>query len=244
MDKQYELKHHRLEETNWWFRGRRDMIVRLLFSLNIPRDAHVLDVGCAGGSLLKYLESLGFIHTYGIDLSDAAIARCKYKGLNILKMDATQTRFQEQFFDVIIASDVLEHIQEQHAALAEWYRILKRGGLLVIFVPAFSLLWSRHDEVLHHYRRYSAPTFREVLRKAHFRIIRLSYWNCSLFFPISFIRLLQHFIIRERSDKDQLYELPQILNQCLIALLKLENWILQKFNFSFGVSLFAVAKKE
>ena len=109
MKKLYEIKYHLLEEKHWWFKGRRDIIFRLIKNLN--KKSKILEIGCSGGPLLKFLNKHGFNNTFGIDISKDAILYCKKKGLeNVFFMDGTKTKFKNNFFDLIISSDSLEHI--------------------------------------------------------------------------------------------------------------------------------------
>jgi len=237
MDKDYEMKHHALEEINWWFRARRDMIARLVHDLS--KNARILDVGCAGGSLLKSLGELGFANSYGIDLSENAVKACHACGLgNVFHRSGEQTGFPDSHFDLVIASDVLEHIVDGEAVLQEWNRILRPGGRIIVFVPAFGFLWSGHDETVHHQRRYSKMALWQAARESGLEVSRLSYWNVALFFPTAAFRLL----FKDRKG-DWLYRLPFLLNELLAAMVGFENLILLHCDSPVGVSLFIVAKK-
>jgi SAM-dependent methyltransferase len=244
MNRAYELKFHMLEENHWWFEARRDMIVRLL--KRVDKQAKILDVGCSGGLLIRALRKIGYRNVQGIDISGDAIDLCKRTDIpDVQVMDAAKLKFENEQFDVVIASDLLEHVKEEETALSEWHRILKPGGKLIVFVPAFGFLWSEHDEANQHYRRYSKSRLVGVLEKAHFEIDRSSYWNFLLFFPTTLIRLLQTILLRgKRSEGDQLIELGSAVNKCLTYLIKTENIILSVVNLPVGVSVFAMTRKE
>ena len=245
MDKSYELKYHRLEETQWWFVSRRDILLKLIEQSNFGKDARILEIGCSGGPLLKILKEAGYTHAYGIDISEKAIDLCKRREIdNAMLMDGTKTRFGDNEFDIVISSDVLEHIEDEASALSEWHRILKPDGKLIVFVPAFNFLWSGHDEVNLHYRRYSKSQLTERSGKAGFEIDKNSYWNFTLFFPAALIRLSQRLFRRKTGKpKGQLYDLNPVVNKCLVVLLRCENWFLNFFNFPVGVSVFVVCRK-
>ena len=244
MDKSYELKYHKLEEDYWWFVGHRDIIYKLIN--NYDKNAKILEIGCASGSLLKLLEIKGFKNIYGIDISEEAIKLCKKKGIrNCYVMDAVNMKFKDEEFDLIIAADVLEHIKDHSIALNEWKRVLKKNGKMIVFVPAFKFLWSDHDDINHHYRRYSKGELVKALNDSNFNIIRSSYWNFFLFFPVGLFRILKRsFKIRNKNEKkDQLYELNPFINKIFIGLLKFENSLIMMLNFPIGVSVFVIAKK-
>ncbi len=237
MEKAYELKRHRLEADYWLFKARREIIFRLIQKIEGKPHPRILDVGCGGGGLIKFLERKEFKKIFGIDISGRAVERCKKRGIkDVFVEDGAETKFDDKMFNIIIADNVLEHIKDENAALNEWNRILKKNGRLIVFVPAFSFLWSQHDERCHHYRRYSQSALIKTLEKANFEVERSSYWNFSLFFPISLVKISQ--------QRDQLYELNPVVNRLLIQLLKFENWLLGRLNFPVGVSVFGVARKK
>lgn len=243
MDKEYELKYHLNEEKNWWFVARRNAILAMVKDYN--RDIKILDIGCAGGPLLKELMEAGFKNVYGIDFSEAAIDLCKKRNLeNVFVMDAHQPEFEGETFDLVIASDCLEHLKDDETALSQWNRILKKEGQAIIFVPAFQFLWSTHDEVNQHFRRYTKENLNKKIEHAGFNIIGSSYWNFFLFFPVTIIRTLQSaFKPKKNSASGQIAELNPVLNWFLIFFFKFENFIFKKIGFPFGVSVFSIAKK-
>lgn len=244
MEKAYESKRHRLEANYWLFKAKRDIVSKLVQALNDKTDSRILDVGCAGGYLMRFLEKMGFGEISGIDISDSAVAICKKKGVkNVMTADCTKTSFKNSMFDIVTAIDILEHVKDEKAALNEWRRILKKNGRLIVFAPAFTFLWSQHDEICHHYRRYSRSTLINTLKKVNFTIERSSYWNFSLFFPASLIKIFQRIFLKNHKS-DQLYELNPLVNKLLIYLLKFENLLLKRLDFPVGLSVFVIARKE
>jgi ubiquinone/menaquinone biosynthesis C-methylase UbiE len=240
MDKDYELKHHKLEEDNWWFKTRREITLDLIQKNKGNKSSKILDIGCAGGHLLNFLKKRGFKNLYGVDISETAIKETKSKGIqNATVQDSINTNFKENTFDFIIASDILEHIKEDSKAIEEYQRILKKGGKLIVFVPAFRFLWSEHDEICHHFRRYKKQELKELISNK-LQIKRISFWNFTLFPIISIVKII-YSIINKKSD--QLYKTNPISNKILYYLLKTENQILKKINFPFGISLFCLSEK-
>ncbi|HLD03037.1 MAG TPA: class I SAM-dependent methyltransferase [Candidatus Nanoarchaeia archaeon] len=240
MDVSYEEKYHQLEESYWWFKARRHFILDLLKGEN--KNSRILELGCSGGQLLTDLESLGFKNVHGLDISNSAIQLCRKRGLKSVQVcDAAKTKFRNSEFDIVIASDILEHIKDERKGLSEWSRILKKNGKLIIFVPAFNSLWSRHDDLNQHYRRYSRKQLLSSLRNQAFLIEESSYWNFFMFIPVALLRLAQKII--PSNSTDDLYTINPIVNNLLICLLKLENFLLKFMKFPFGISAFAIAKK-
>jgi SAM-dependent methyltransferase len=243
VNRTYEAKYHLQEERNWWFEARRDLVIKLL--QHTDHNSKILEIGCSGGPFIRTLNAHGYRDVYGIDISKDAVDLCRTRGMrNIAVMDATRLGFKDGEFDAVIASDVLEHIQDEDLALSECNRILKPAGKLIVFVPAFEFLWSKHDEANHHYRRYSKFRLVRGLADANFEVSRSSYWNLFLFFPACLVRLLQRIQWRQNRKGDQLFELNSLLNELLIRLLKAENAILSLINFPVGVSVFAIAGKR
>jgi ubiquinone/menaquinone biosynthesis C-methylase UbiE len=245
MNKNYESKYHLLEENYWWFKSRRQIIYQLIQELNIKKDAKILEIGCSGGALIRFLNKKGFNETYGIDISEDAIKICKKRKIqNVNTMDARNIKFTNNKFDLIIASDIIEHIKEDKSALLEWNRILNVNGKMIIFAPAFNYLWSNHDTINRHYRRYNKKSFLKILNETNFQVNRISYWNFTIFFPILGLQILQKNLRLNFQKKDRLYKINPIINKLLILLLKIEKKYLHYLNFPIGVSIFAVCKKN
>ncbi|MDQ6808329.1 MAG: methyltransferase domain-containing protein, partial [Verrucomicrobiota bacterium] len=160
-------------------------------------------------------------------------------------MDGARLSYADESFDLIAASDVLEHISSADAALREWFRVLASGSKLIVFVPAFQCLWSSHDVANHHQRRYSAGELRRSLREAGFRVERLSYWNGLLTLPgIAFNGLKRLFPTSTRSRATGGLVQPfKPINELLFQTISLENWALRYIDLPFGTSVFVVDSK-
>jgi 2-polyprenyl-3-methyl-5-hydroxy-6-metoxy-1,4-benzoquinol methylase len=244
MDLKYEIKYHKLEENYWWFKSRRNFILQLLDKHNIGKGDRILEIGCSGGPLIKNLESKGFSFVTGIDVSEKAITVAKSRGLsNVHVMDGANLDYPNEFFEVVIASDILEHIKEDKNALKEWTRVLKPNGLLLLFVPAHKFLWSTHDELNNHYRRYTKKELLYLMKGCNFKVKNTSYWNFALFFPITILRLLQRLQRKSKSNSDQLYKVSTLINNALVLLLTIEHKILSKINLPIGISILVEGKK-
>ncbi|HEX8425815.1 class I SAM-dependent methyltransferase [Hymenobacter sp.] len=245
MNIEYEIKYHQIEESYWWFQARRDMVFRLVQDLKLATDAPILEIGCSGGPLLQRLRSTGYTNLTGIDVSEAGIAVAERRGIpNVSCMDGANLTFHNASFDLVVASDVLEHIEDEAQALREWARVLRPGGRLLIFVPAFQFLWGKHDIINQHFRRYTANQLATAMQAAGLEVSRGSYWNVSLFFPTAVVRLLKRILPKTNaSASDDLFSAPPLINSLLTGFIKAENSILQTVNAPVGVSVFALAKK-
>ena len=243
MEKDFEKKYHDVETDHWWFKSRRKYLIDLL--KDAPKTSKILDIGCSSGIFLKDLEKLGFNpeNLFGIDISEIAIARCQANGIqNCFVMDAQNITLTESF-NIIIASDCLEHLQDDKKALKNWKSVLKIGGLMYVFVPAFMSLWSYHDEVNMHYRRYTNAELKSKLATENLEIIKSSYWNFFLFLPVYGFRKQKTFFQNNKKDVNDISIGNPLINGTLYQLVIFENKLLKVLNFPFGVSTFCIAKR-
>ncbi len=246
MKRNFESLYHFLEERHWWFVGRREIISKLVKQISPERkDIKILEIGCSGGPLLNLLLSQGYSQVFGIDVSRKAIKICKERGLkNVFLMDGAQPHFNNEEFDLIVASDVLEHIKDDEKAVSEWKRILKKKGFIICFVPALKVLWSEHDENNEHYRRYIKRGLEYVFEVNNLSVIRSSYWNTTLFLPTVFYRFLSRASFFKLFSGNQLKESNFLLDFLLKRLLRMENYLLTLgFNYPIGISVFVIAQK-
>ncbi|MTE26757.1 class I SAM-dependent methyltransferase [Winogradskyella ouciana] len=244
MDKDYEKKYHELEDSHFWFKSRRNFIIQLLKNEN--KNSKILDVGCSSGLLLMQLVKNGFDkkNLYGIDISEEAIENCRKNNLNNCFVMSGENIALNQDFDIIIASDCLEHIENDNDALKNWKQNLKENGKLYVFVPAFMNLWSNHDVVNMHFRRYTENKLTKMAIKCHLKIKKSGYWNITLFIPLYIIRKINKLFLTKKlkQTKGDLYHIG-VLNKPLLMLLNLENKILKYFKFPFGISTYIIAEK-
>jgi trans-aconitate methyltransferase len=193
--------------------------------------------------LLNELISDGFNpeNLFGIDVSEKAIANAKTNGLkNVFVMDAQEITLDKKF-DVIIASDCLEHLAKDEKALQNWYNLLAKTGQIMVFVPAFMSLWSQHDEVNLHYRRYTLSQLKSKMQAAGFSITKASYWNFLLLFPVYIARKLTRYSKKKKTTGD-LEGIPTA-NGILYNIIRLENSLLRNVSLPIGISTFCIARK-
>jgi SAM-dependent methyltransferase len=228
----------RLEETHWWFVGKRILVESALASVPSGR---ALDVGCGTGGVLASLRSRW--RTVGTDVSRAALAHSRRRGLDAL-VDAAAERlpFRRGCFALVSALDVIEHADDDRAVLAEMRAVLADDGTLLISVPAFPALWSTHDEALGHRRRYTPRALRDAVEDAGFSVVRMTYTNVAIFPAAAAVRLLGR-LRRSRAVSDvDMFPLPGPLNRLMIALYRLEARVMRWVRLPFGVSLLCLAR--
>ena len=208
------------------------------------RDASVtlriLDVGCGTGANLEMLSQFG--NAEGVDVSDDALEFCKRKGLTAQKGLAEQLPFVDESFDITTALDVVEHLDDDVAGLQEMFRVTKKGGHSLIFVPAFMWLWGVQDDISHHRIRYTKKQIIERVERAGFTVERATYANFTFFTPILAGRTLMRVTgIKPESENNVNVS---ALNGFFGKLFSSERFWLKNFDFPFGVSIVLTASKS
>ncbi len=229
MESSYEEIYAVAEERHPWFVARRELFASLAGE---NRSDGVLDVGCGTGIFLAYLKTLGFEHLAGVETSHNLRAKFRDPAIELF------SELPDRSYDVIFMLDVLEHIEDDRGMLAEIVKTLKPGGRFYASVPAHPFLWSHHDEINLHRRRYRRRELQHKLLAAGFRLHKLSYWNMSGLLPTCLARWLR--LGEDSTD----FELGNPLALGLYGgALRLENRLLMHLSLPMGVSLIAVAER-
>ena len=239
---EYE-RMYEAEQVSWWFRARRRILSDVIGRLSLPSDTQIVDIGCGTGGNLPMLEAYGEVTGVEYSPTGAQFARTRTES-QIVEGSATQTSLENGSFDLATMLDVLEHLEDDKAGLDEVYRVLKPGGHFVFTVPAFMMLWSAHDEALHHYRRYRRPELNHKLAEAGFGVDWISYYNTSLFPPVAAVRLARKLIGGGEASADGVEVPPKPINAMLEGLFAVERHVVGRFRLPFGVSLIGVARKD
>lgn len=231
-----------IQKKHWWFVTRKNIVLDFVDRF-LPKDDQVkiLDIGCGSGLMLNDLEKVG--QTFGMDMSDEAISFSKEIFGGTVEKGALpdQVPYQEDFFDLITALDVIEHIDDDVGSISAIRALLVPGGKCIFTVPAYMFLWSAHDDMNQHKRRYTLPELNEKLVKAGFSVEKISYYNTLLFPAVFLVRMLNNVLRREgASDTD----MPgRAMNYVLKKIFGIEKYLLRYFNLPFGVSVLAVVRK-
>jgi SAM-dependent methyltransferase len=226
-----------LEDRHWWYRERRVLLGRELAGLDrtgppVGAGRLAVDIGAAGGGNTRVLREHGW-RSVAIEYGEEGATVAAERGLDVIRADARCLPLRSGSVDLVVAFDVLEHIEEDNLAAAEMGRVLAPGGVLLVAVPADMRLWSAHDEAVGHVRRYDRDSLRSLTEKAGFAVETLWSWNCLLR-PVAAWR-------RRRSNGSDLTELPAVVNTALTALIALERYLPVKS--MAGVSLMMRARK-
>jgi len=233
---------YRLEDFYWWFVGRRRLVCEILRNESADGERlKILDVGCGTGANMLAFSAYGAVH--GVDPASQAVTFCERRKVSEVKQASVEDLpYPDSFFDVVTILDVLEHTDNDLAALKEVRRVSKPDALIISTVPAYGFLWSEHDEALQHRRRYSAHEVRNKMTVCGFDVERSSYFVTLLFWPIFLMRIFQGLAKDSTSPKTAIHVLPAWLNSLLLGLLDIERWMLRGFNLPFGVTIVATAR--
>jgi SAM-dependent methyltransferase len=250
MDPTFYASYFRHETTHWWFRWRFDLISDVLGSLRQDKPLRILDAGCGTGQMLKCLESHG--EAVGIDSSSQAIGYARERGVRrLVRGSIADPPFRDGSFDCVVALDVIEHVDDDVGILTKLHEVVKPGGYLIVTVPAFKTLWSEHDEINLHKRRYRAPQLSRLIQDAGFDLQRVSYCNTAPFLPVLATRKAKNLLraIRRKRGTDHdllqsdLDEYPAPVNAALHWLMRGETRLMRHVDLPFGVSILAVARR-
>jgi SAM-dependent methyltransferase len=235
------------EERHWWFIGRRKVLFSLLDELfREGENTRILEAGCGTGANLKILERYG--KAVGVDISSEAVRYALSRGCRDVRlMGETRLPFPDRSFDCVISLDVIEHIEDDAGALNEYARVLRPNGTLFLTVPAYRWIWSCHDEVNRHKRRYTRRILLGRLSRAGFTLERISYFSTFLFPIIAGSRIVIRHIDRlyHLRQKNLDFHVPaRPFNFILSSIFSAERRWLKHFNLPFGSSLAAIARRQ
>jgi len=241
MDIKLHKQHQSVQGSHWWFRVK-DNILKDLAEKYFKVGDSVLDFGCNYGHSVKMLKDLGF-SAAGVDVSEEAINFGNSINISDIYLFPQKT-FSPNQFDAVISLDVLEHIEDDKEALSYIYKVLKPRGYVVIMVPAFMFMWGLQDVISHHYRRYTLPVLTALAEETGgFEVVRKTYFNTFLFFPIAFVRLLAKIFPPKSRDSDLSIN-NSFLNNLFFHIFDFERRLLKHTNFPFGVSALIILKKK
>jgi SAM-dependent methyltransferase len=232
-----------VEESHWWFIGRRRLFGRELTFAGLTSESMVLDVGTGTGANLRMLHDLAVQRVTGLDRDETSIQFCRSKGLgNVGFGDICAMPFADRRFDFVVATDVIEHVDNDVAALREIARVLNDGGKALIAVPAFPSLWGLQDIVCHHKRRYRLRPLLQKMREAGLNPVRSYHFNYLLFMPIWLARrLISLFSIKRDSENE--FNNP-LLNKLLSMIFAIDTRTAPMLHPPFGVSILAIGEKS
>lgn len=240
-------KYNQIERLHWWWYGRRKLIEPFILEKN-PKK--ILEIGCGTGETLSFLKQLcPKAQLNGIDISPLAVEYTKIRNhFNAYQANAVKLPFKENSFDLVLFLDVLEHIKNDQKAVNEAIRVLKNKGWVILTCPSLKFIWSHHDKILNHERRYNIKEVKDLAKKAGFDIYYLNYFNFFLSPLIILIRLITKLRYTKPFLKDAsmtYYDIAfnPFLNSILKSIFISEIKLLKYLKYPFGVSIIAILVK-
>lgn len=235
------------EDSYWWFVARNN-IVKFLISKNCPDlfGKTVLDVGCGTGGFSS-LISIDY-NVICLDTSIIALEYCKKRGLSNLYL-STLDEFNPVGFEIsaVLFLDVIEHIDDDVSVIKKANEILQKNGYFIATVPAYQWLWSNHDIIHMHKRRYTKKSFNELVIQSGFEIVFSTYFNSILFLPAVLKRFYDRIMKNENPDNNSNAEaiepVSPFVNKLFLKLFSSERYLLSRTSFPFGLSIMTIAKK-
>ena len=240
MDRDYERQTHQAEDRHWWYRGRRTVLDGAIAALRLPPQARILDAGCGSGRNMVDMAALGTVT--GVELSETSVALARERAAGeVIAGSVLEMPFADDSFDLAVSLDVIEHLEDDLGALRELRRTVAPGGALLVTVPAYSWLWSGHDEINHHHRRYTRRSLQQVAELAGWKQLRTTYFN-SLLLPVAILlRVLDRVNTKTTESSLDLWIPPEPVNRLLELPLTLEAALIARGGrIPAGLSLMAV----
>jgi SAM-dependent methyltransferase len=240
MEEHLYQQFYEIENDHWWFAARRKILIAYLrHRVDTSQRLKLLDVGCGTGAILA--EASRYFDAYGVDASPRAIEFSKKRGLTKLFVGNLGEYPESEQFDIITLLDVIEHIDDDLGVLKQAYARLNNNGHVLVTVPAYQWLWSSHDVVNHHKRRYTRQQLSVVVTDAGFHIDHVTYFN-TLLFPIALLRRVFARAANKQEADDFLIPSGPV-NAALYGIFRMEQSALPYTTIPFGLSVLCWASK-
>lgn len=195
----------------------------------------ILEVGTGIGNFAEMLSSMGEVTTIDIDKEYVSKLQGSLKGISVGYGDVEKGKyfFGDKKFDSIVSLNVVEHIKKDKKALQYMYRLLKKGGKLILLVPAHGILFSNFDKKLGHFRRYSNKEVKELIETAGFTKVNVRYLN--------WWGAMGWFVFMKLTGREDMPKPPVKVFDILARALLLPERIVK---MPFGLSIVATAEKQ
>ena len=231
-------EHYEVEDRHWWYRGRWAVVEALMARARLPARPQILDAGCGTGGYLERYSRIG--DAVGVEPSAEAVRFCHERGLGAVQQASLEALpLENDEFDLVVATDVIEHIAAEQLALTELRRVAKPGAAMLLTVPAYMWMWSEEDVNLHHQRRYTRPRLARAVELAGWERRFATYFNAILLPPIALARRLR----RTSDGKGELQQTPPALDWPLSLPMRLEAQAIRAgIALPFGVSVGIVCR--
>lgn len=230
-----------IQARHWWYEGRRRILAAIIRRLTLPAHAKIFEAGCGTGANLGMLRAFGHVdgmepHDFGRDHA------MKISGCDVRRGFLPDDIPFQGPYDLIGAFDVIEHVDDDKGSLKTLYAMTAPGGYALFTVPAWMFLWSQHDVINHHKRRYTRPDFAGLLRQSGYEVVFSSYYNFWLFPLIAAVRFAKN-TFGLKDSPDLAMPPPAPINSLLALIFASERLVLGKIPLPFGVSIIALCRK-
>jgi SAM-dependent methyltransferase len=247
MDKQYYLEYYDLERNHWWFRARRKIISNYIRKIAVKPALRILNIGAATGASSDMLSAFGNVTSLEYDKECCEFVK-KTTGQDLICASITDLPFENNMFDLVCAFDVVEHVSDHKKAVSEMQRVCAPSGYIVCTVPAFMFLWSHHDVVNHHIRRYTLKNFTQLFTGKG-KVTFHSYFNTLLFAPIALFRLFDRLFkpafVRKDAGSDFSIVKNKFIDSFFYRVMSIDNFFIKRnISLPFGISILLSCQKN
>jgi SAM-dependent methyltransferase len=234
---------YKFEARHWWFVARRKIIENVIKSLKLGKNVSIFDAGCGNGDNLSFLSKYG--NVVAMERDDNALKKAVSRATGKVFQGELPGNIHAEIKkdnDLIVMLDVLEHIDDDAGSLRKLNEYIKEEGKLVLTVPAYQFLWTKHDEQHHHKRRYTANDLKQLIENNGWKVNYISYFN-TLLFPLALIDRLKQKIFPV-SDDEGLKMPPAFINSLFEKIFSFETGLIGRIKLPFGLSIIVVAGKK
>jgi len=244
MEQQTYQTMSELEDYHWWFIARRKIIQRLIACTGNHANMRLLEVGSGTGGNSTMLKQFGELDSLEKSATAIQLAEHKNPDVKYLACDVPDELdcVTDETYDLIVMLDVLEHIEDDQAALMAVKKKLKPGGTMIVSTPAHPFLWSQHDVIHHHYRRYQKDNLLSMVELAGMKVEYHTYINCFLA-PIVFSIRCFNRVFRRQHQNDEKRHNP-VTNKILEKIFAFESKLIPRFRLPFGISHLILIKND
>jgi 2-polyprenyl-3-methyl-5-hydroxy-6-metoxy-1,4-benzoquinol methylase len=240
MDYDYAQSYTRLYREHWWWRAREEFLWKVIHELPLPENPKILDIGCGNGLFFDRLSSLGGT-VEGLESDCTLLPHDSVYRHQIHIGPFDRTFAPNKKYSLVLMLDVLEHLENPEESLQKAVELLEPSGLLVLTVPAFRCLWTRHDDLNHHYTRYTKSGFRRMAKSAKFQIDRCQYFFHWLVPLKMAVRAKEIFI---RADPAPPGIPARWVNQVFLSISQIEQSLFDHCPLPIGSSMLAVGGRR
>lgn len=242
MDKQYYIEYYKYEREHWFFLARNFILMQhLKKQIGKSNSIKILNIGIATGKTSELLSEFGEVKSVEFDEACFNFTKEKVPQLDLIQGSILELPFEDNQFDLVCAFDVIEHVKDDELAVSEMKRVCKKKGMVFVSVPAYKFLWSDHDVINMHERRYTRSMLVKLFKEDG-KIIFRSYFNFWLFLPILLYRkVVSPFVSNDSEQVAKDFNVTgnsNLVHKILLKLFKSESSIMNRgVSFPFGVSL-------